>query len=168
MLRYDVVIVDEAHERTLNTDFLCGALKKIQRIRKRLVAESKLASGHGTGTGQGKGTGREEVTELKIVIMSATLDSVKFQRFFETLVQADLTSWSANEDDTGDEILFWSKGRSIRWEHIMLLRPSTTSSMGRPGRWSIFMSIRKLREMSWFSCLVSLPRTLVLRQLMKR
>jgi HrpA-like RNA helicase len=83
-LRYDVIIVDEAHERTLNTDFLCGALKKIQRIRKRLAAEGKRANGFGDEASKGKGKEKEAVRELKIVIMSATLDPSKFQRFFET------------------------------------------------------------------------------------
>ena len=87
LLRYDVVVVDEAHERTLNTDFLCGALKKIQRIRKRLAAESVASIGSANGTeGKGKSREREVVRELKIVIMSATLDPSKFQRFFETCV----------------------------------------------------------------------------------
>ena len=76
-----MVVIDEAHERTLNTDFLCGALKKIQRIRKGLAGKN----GNGAGS-SGKGKGKEAVTELKIVVMSATLDPSKFVRFFETSV----------------------------------------------------------------------------------
>lgn len=91
LLRYDVIVVDEAHERTLNTDFICGALKRVQRIRKRLVAEQKAAKAKPNGAANGivngdvKGKAKGgEVKELKIVIMSATLDPAKFTNFFET------------------------------------------------------------------------------------
>lgn len=83
LLRYDVVVVDEAHERTLNTDFICGALKRIQRIRKELVAKQE-AEGAMVNGDKGKGKLVEQVKELKVVIMSATLDPSKFSNFFET------------------------------------------------------------------------------------
>lgn len=51
---YDVIIIDEAHERSLNIDFLLGLLRKL--IRKR--------------------------PELKLIISSATLDTEKFSQFF--------------------------------------------------------------------------------------
>lgn len=53
-LRYRVVILDEAHERTTATDILFGLLKEV--LVKR--------------------------PDLKIVVMSATLDADKFRRFF--------------------------------------------------------------------------------------
>lgn len=80
LLNYDVVIIDEAHERTLNTDFLCGALKRVQRIRKdiaRRQAEEEFQ-------GKEKIPGKKKVKELKLVIMSATLDPTKFKTFFGT------------------------------------------------------------------------------------
>jgi ATP-dependent RNA helicase DDX35 len=53
---YSVVIVDEAHERSLYSDILLGLLKKIQRKRK----------------------------DLRVIIMSATVDAEAFRDFFET------------------------------------------------------------------------------------
>ncbi len=53
--RYEVVIVDEAHERTLNVDFLLGFLRRL--IDKR--------------------------PELKVIITSATIDVESFSRHFD-------------------------------------------------------------------------------------
>lgn len=52
---YSVMIIDEAHERTLHTDILFGLMKDIARFRP----------------------------DLKLLISSATLDAEKFSKFFD-------------------------------------------------------------------------------------
>ncbi|MGN0854275.1 MAG: ATP-dependent RNA helicase HrpA [Kiritimatiellia bacterium] len=52
---YDTIIIDEAHERSLNVDFLLGILKRILARRR----------------------------DLKVIVSSATLDTEKFAKFFD-------------------------------------------------------------------------------------
>lgn len=52
---YSVMIIDEAHERSLHTDILLGLIKDIARLRE----------------------------DLKVIISSATLDAEKFSTYFD-------------------------------------------------------------------------------------
>lgn len=72
---YSVIIVDEAHERTLRTDLLIANLKKIQKQRNPPTDT----------TGKGKGNA-DASNPLKIIIMSATLDAEKFSKFYHKYV----------------------------------------------------------------------------------
>jgi ATP-dependent RNA helicase DHX33 len=87
--RYSVVIVDEAHERTLRTDLLLANLKTILQKRRGSTQDRK-----------GKGKRNEECPgPLKIIVMSATLDAEKFSKFFHKYVRSNgltksqLTIW---------------------------------------------------------------------------
>ena len=80
--KYDTIIVDEAHERTLNVDFLLGILKRILSRRR----------------------------DLKVVVSSATLDTGLFSRFFDDAPAINvpgrlfpIETRYAFHDDSGDE-----------------------------------------------------------------
>jgi ATP-dependent RNA helicase DHX33 len=85
--RYSIVIVDEAHERTLRTDMLLGSLKRIQRDRNGNTTAAKV-----NDKGKGKAVPRN-VGPLKVIVMSATLDAERFSQFFNGFVRL-LTSRS--------------------------------------------------------------------------
>ena len=41
LMKYSVIIIDEAHERKINTDLLLGVLSRLTNIRKRLTIEER-------------------------------------------------------------------------------------------------------------------------------
>ncbi len=82
--RYSTIIIDEAHERSLNIDFLLGILKQI--LPKR--------------------------PDLRVVISSATLDAARFSEFFNNAPVISIpgrlfpieTLWMPEEDEEDDEL----------------------------------------------------------------
>ena len=57
LTQYGVIILDEAHERTVNSDTLMALIKKVVETQRK---------------------------DLKVVIMSATLETEKFCKYFNT------------------------------------------------------------------------------------
>ncbi|RKX37516.1 MAG: ATP-dependent RNA helicase HrpA, partial [Verrucomicrobia bacterium] len=113
LLQYDCLIIDEAHERSLNIDFILGYLKNLMKVRP----------------------------DLKIVISSATLDAESFSEFFDDapVIQVEgrtypvddfflppgndeelsnhilrAMRWISDVDDQGDVLVFLPGEREIR------------------------------------------------------
>ncbi|KAG8859318.1 putative ATP-dependent RNA helicase dhr2 [Tulasnella sp. 330] len=88
--RYAVIVVDEAHERTLRTDLLLTALKGIAVKRNYRRSSADFLSQEQLKDPSKKEGEREvkemedlnNMTPLKIIIMSATLDAQRFSQFF--------------------------------------------------------------------------------------
>jgi HrpA-like RNA helicase len=80
--KYGAVVIDEAHERNLNTDVLLGLLSVALPLRRRAAEEYKRAVAEGQG-----GAAREYLPPLKLLVMSATLrveDFTENERLFPT------------------------------------------------------------------------------------
>lgn len=52
--KYSIIIIDEAHERKINSDLLLGLLSRVVKIRAKMALNNKISP-------------------LRLIIMSATL-----------------------------------------------------------------------------------------------
>ncbi|CDO72409.1 hypothetical protein BN946_scf184977.g108 [Trametes cinnabarina] len=59
--KYSVIIIDEAHERSMNTDILIGVLSRVVKLREEMWKD-----------------GKEGIKPLRLIIMSATLRVADF------------------------------------------------------------------------------------------
>ncbi|CAN6451887.1 unnamed protein product [Victoria cruziana] len=89
--KYSVIIIDEAHERTVHTDVLLGILKGVQKSRTQQVVYKDnvkhiggIDSNEGTSTERGNGM-KDQLTPsghpLKLIVMSASLDARGFSEY---------------------------------------------------------------------------------------
>ncbi len=125
LTKYDVIIIDEAHERTLNIDFLLGFLKKL--VDKR--------------------------PELRVIITSATIDQQRFSKHFNDapVIEVSGRSYPVTLNYRGIDVEEgeWSERVAGAVDEILRNERTLTPSE-RPARdiLAFFSGERDIREVS--------------------
>ncbi len=109
--RYEVLIFDEAHERGLNTDFALGLAKRALALRG----------------------------DLKVVVMSATLDTEKFSKFFgeAPIINVEGRIYPVEERFITEQEMGEARGHGI--ENLAACTVGKIHRSGVPGDILVFM-----------------------------
>jgi len=139
--KYSVIMVDEAHERSLNIDFIMGLLKRILKER----------------------------TDFKVIISSATINTTLFSQYFDScpIIKIDAFTYPitlifdppqvpASTDNMDAEGLLYDKITSIM-ERIVSEKRRGGVLIFLPGERSIKTCIERLAKEKWFRKLWILP-----------
>lgn len=139
--KYSIIMVDEAHERSLNIDFILGLLKRIILERN----------------------------DFKVIISSATINTKLFSEYFggAPIIKIDATTYpitlifdppslTTSTDNPASEELLYDKIASIV-ERVILERRKGGILIFLPGERSIKNCILRLSEEKWYKKLWIVP-----------
>ncbi|MBI5222348.1 MAG: DEAD/DEAH box helicase [Candidatus Magasanikbacteria bacterium] len=132
---YDIVMVDEAHERNLNIDFVLGLLKRVQAERKK------------------KG-----MQELKVIATSATIEKEKFANYFggSPVVEVPGRMHPVDVQYAREEVRDYPKAAAQRVKEIVTSGAQGDVLIFMPGEEEIRRTIQEIEALN-LSCIDAMP-----------